>query len=158
MKEPKWKFFFFSSSFLLQAIFNVWSKVSLSYLRFNSHAVRRDSWYHQRKPKLSSLIFFGPRSIIYVVVFFQNSFLKNGILKFLYGELIVFMLFLSASESYDYDPNMISTRVGITNFRQKLRKMTFFSSVNSQAPELYRGPRARCARSGENGEVGVRSL
>ena len=27
--------------------------------------------------------------------------------------------------------------------------------LNSQAPELYRGPRARCARSGENGEDGV---
>ena len=27
-------------------------------------------------------------------------------------------------------------------------------TLNSQAPELYRGPRARCARSGENGEDG----
>ena len=29
---------------------------------------------------------------------------------------------------------------------------------NSQAAKLYRGPCARCARSGENGEGGVRSL
>ena len=31
-------------------------------------------------------------------------------------------------------------------------------TLNSQAPELYRGLRARCARSGENGEGEVRSL
>ena len=30
--------------------------------------------------------------------------------------------------------------------------------LNSQAPELYRGPRALCARSGEKGEDGVISL
>ena len=30
--------------------------------------------------------------------------------------------------------------------------------LNSQAPELSRGPRARYARSGENGEGKVRSL
>ena len=36
--------------------------------------------------------------------------------------------------------------------------MLYELRVNSQAPELYRGPRARCARSGENGEGGVRSL
>ena len=32
------------------------------------------------------------------------------------------------------------------------------SCLNSQAPELSRGPRARSARSGENGEGEVRSL
>ena len=37
---------------------------------------------------------------------------------------------------------------------QKLK----LSAVNSQAPELYRDPRARCARSGENGEGGIISL
>ena len=30
--------------------------------------------------------------------------------------------------------------------------------INSQAPELSRGPHARYARSGENGEGDVRSL
>ena len=51
----------------------------------------------------------------------------------------------------------------------KTRKEIFQSSTrnqpqipetlfNSQAPELYRGLRARCARSGGNGEDKVRSL
>ena len=34
----------------------------------------------------------------------------------------------------------------------------FLLSINSQAPERLRSPRARCARSGENGEGWVRLL
>ena len=37
-------------------------------------------------------------------------------------------------------------------------KIAMSELVNSQAPELSRGPRARSARSGENGEGEVRSL
>ena len=41
--------------------------------------------------------------------------------------------------------------------RQQFRKVRIWQ-INSQAPELYKGPRARCARSGENGEGEVKSL
>ena len=41
---------------------------------------------------------------------------------------------------------------------QAFLRIDLISTVNSQAPEPVRGPAARFARSGENGEDEVRSL
>ena len=56
---------------------------------------------------------------------FENSFLKNAILKFRSEALGVSFLTISSNENQDYDQNMISMRIIITNFRDKLRKLSF---------------------------------
>ena len=51
----------------------------------------------------------------------------------------------------EIDGDCVCAEPGIDN-------LNYLSLVNSQAPEFYRGPRVRCARSGENGEGEVRLL
>ena len=66
-----------------------------------------------------------------------------------------FMLIFSPSLDHEYfDLNRLLCLLLYTCLLL-MRRLHLF---NSQAPELYRGPRARCARSGENGEGESKSL
>ena len=75
-------------------------------------------------------------SVNYVIAkrsskFFENSFLKNGILEFRSEALIVFILTYSSKDNYVHNQNMIFTKVVITKFHKKLPKLSFmfFSEI-----------------------------
>ena len=64
-------------------------------------------------------------------------------------EMLAMCPFLCDKQTHLQDENWV-LRATIRN--------TVCWGINSQAPERSRGPRARCARSGINGESRVRSL
>ena len=55
---------------------------------------------------------------------FENSFLKNGILKFWSKPLIVYILQYSSNNNYVHNQNIISYKLLITNFPEKIRKLS----------------------------------
>ena len=57
----------------------------------------------------------------------ENSFLKNCLMKFLIEALIVLILTHSLNENKVHNQNMIFTQIVVTNFHEKLRKISFMS-------------------------------
>ena len=62
---------------------------------------------------------------------FENWFLNNGIWEFESEALVVSILIFSSDGNQPHHPNMISTKNLISNFRQKLRRLSFmfFSKI-----------------------------
>ena len=70
---------------------------------------------------------------------FENSFLKNGILE-LGSETIIVSIFIdSSTDKYVHNTKMISTKIVITVFRKKNRKLSFlFISKIQVMKDVYK--------------------